>query len=402
MRAMFKPVAMATVMVAGLLAAGAASAQIAVGGGATLPEVLYDQILPSGVGNLNYSYTGTGSGGGKTAFINNNATAFKNESVTGTPAWGASQSVHFAGSDSALSTTELANYNSAHLSAWGRLIQIPFAGTAVLVPFKRTGVTALNLTNAQMCAIYGNKTGGQTWGQVLGTSDTTPVSVAYRGESSGTTELLARYLVAACNPSGSNFAVSSTFTAVVAGEVGTIPANWQSVTGSSGMAAAMAVDGRIGYLSPDSVYNPGATTLISKINGFLPVDTSIRAALATQALPTAGTTAANNPLSWVPPYVLSSTQYPIFGTTNLIVNQCYKDPVITQRIKDVVTNLTGTAYDAAITAHQMVNLPAPLPLPNPGGNNWKQKIVDSFLTSTSSLAIGNPNVCNTVGRPLTN
>ena len=86
MNAKFKTAALSAVTMACLLAAGAASAQIAVGGGATLPEILYDEILPSGVGLTNFSYTGTGSGAGKSAFFSNSATAFKNESVSGTPA----------------------------------------------------------------------------------------------------------------------------------------------------------------------------------------------------------------------------------------------------------------------------------------------------------------------------
>ncbi len=86
MNAMFKTAALSAVTVACLLGAGVASAQIARGGGATLPEPLYDALLPSGIGQTNYSYTGTGSGAGKSAFLSNNATGFKNESVAGTPA----------------------------------------------------------------------------------------------------------------------------------------------------------------------------------------------------------------------------------------------------------------------------------------------------------------------------
>ena len=99
----FKLKALSAVVAAGMMAvAGAASAQIAVGGGATLPENLYDEILPSVVGKTLFSYTGTGSSIGKSAFLNNNATVFVNETVASKPAWNAAQSVHFAGSDSIL------------------------------------------------------------------------------------------------------------------------------------------------------------------------------------------------------------------------------------------------------------------------------------------------------------
>mgnify|MGYP003577308916 CR=1 FL=1 len=114
------------------------------------------------------------------------------------------------------------------------LIQIPAAGSAVLVPYKSSttsNVTNLNLSDAQMCAVFSNKTGGQTWGQLRGTTDATTVKVVYRTDNSGTTELLSRYLVAACPTSG--FVVSNNFATMVAGAVtgGTIPAHWFGANG---------------------------------------------------------------------------------------------------------------------------------------------------------------------------
>ncbi len=70
------------------------------GGGASLPAELYkgsaDSILPA-----NFSYAVTGSGTGKNAFLTNNSSLF---GTTGT--------VHYAGSDSVLSGSELTTYNS--------------------------------------------------------------------------------------------------------------------------------------------------------------------------------------------------------------------------------------------------------------------------------------------------
>jgi ABC-type phosphate transport system substrate-binding protein len=400
---MFKPVAMAAVMVAGVLAAGAASAQIAVGGGATLPEVLYDQILPSGVGHTNFSYTGTGSGAGKTAFYNNNATAFKNESLATAPFWPATQSVHFAGSDSLVSAAERDSYNSARLATWGRMIQVPAVGTSVLVPYKRAGIANLNLTDAQMCAIFSNKTGGQTWGQLRGTTDATTVKVVYRTDTSGTTELLARYLVAACPSSG--FVVSNAFTTMVAGALtgGTIPSHWVGANGSSGVSGSFGVDGRVGYLSPEAAYTGSDNSVVARINNSLPSAAAIQAVLATKALPTAGTTpaeilAAANPLNWVPAYQKPASGYPIFGTTNLLVNQCYRDPAIQTKVKNFLTGLFGTTHNAAITAHNFVNLPAT----GTTTTNWKKAVSDVFLNAAHPLGIGNVNACNNIGRPLAN
>lgn len=419
MSAKFKSVALSAVMMASLLAAGAASAQIVVGGGATLPEILYDDILPSGVGKFDYSYTGTGSGAGKTAFFNNSATAFDNESLSPAPTpavplpnpWGASQSVHFAGSDSALTSTELGNYNSAHLSGWGRLIQIPTVATSVLLPYKRSGTTALNLTTAQVCGIFGYKAGFRTWGNILGNGDTTPIAVVYRTDTSGTSELLSRFLSGACG-SGSGFVVSNSFATAVGGAVtaagGTFPpAGWQGFTGSSGVSGAMTTDGRLGYLSPETGYTGSDNSVVAKINGNLPDAAGIRTVLGAQTI---GSTPAN-PLTWVPTYAVPATGYPIFGTTNVLVNQCYKDAGVKTKIVAFLTKLYGTpgtpgtgpdaATTAKIVAHNFVTLPD-----GTGGTggtqNWIGSIKNTFLDSNNPLGIGNTNVCNGIGRPLQN
>ncbi|MBN8751909.1 MULTISPECIES: substrate-binding domain-containing protein [Variovorax] len=429
MSAKFKSVALSAVMMASLLAAGAASAQIAVGGGATLPEPLYKDLLPSGIGSTNYTYTGTGSGAGKSAFLNNNATAFKNESIVGTPNWTATQSVHFAGSDSALTAAERDAYKLAHIesspgvpvtgaAAWGPLIQIPAVGAAVLIPYKSSATSAissLDLPDAKMCAVFSKSAGGRTWGELLGTTDSTPIQVVYRNETSGTTELLARYLLAACP--GSGFVFSNNFRTVVAGALpaGTpqprlstsapdaaTDAIWKFVDGNGGMAAEFGTAGRIGYLSPDSGYNPTNATKVATVNGFAPVASSIKTALASQVLPIGG--ASTDPLAWVPAYVkppVSGTGagYPIFGTTNLLVNQCYKDPAITTKVRNFLTRLYVPS--PLVASHGFVALPDGTG--SAGSNaNWKSVIQSTFLTSTSTQAIGNTNVCNGIGRPVNN
>ncbi len=399
MRAKFKSVALSAVMMAALAAAGAASAQIAVGGGATLPELLYDDLLPSGVGQTNFSYTGTGSGAGKTAFVSNNASAFKNESVLNGLNWPATgQSVHFAGSDSALNSGELSTYNAnaAGTTGWGPMIQVPAVATSVLIPYKRAGIADLNLADAKMCAVFSNKTGGQTWGEVRGTADTTTVKVIYRTDSSGTTELLSRYLVAACP--GAGFTVSNNFATVVGGAVtppNIVPSHWVGAVGSGGVKAALTTDARVGYLSPDPDYTGSNNAVVAKINNVLPVASSIRNALAKQVLPTG---AANSPLNWVPAYVMptAGTEYPIFGTTNLLLNQCYKNAAIQTRIKDLLTALTGTTHDTLIqTTHNFVVLPNGTS-PAGSNNNWKAA---NFLNASSPLSIGFAGVCNGKGRP---
>ncbi|MDW9406239.1 protein disulfide reductase, partial [Pseudomonas soli] len=118
-----------TVIAASLVAATLASAQsmaAVVGGGATLPENLYNgtsslpRLLPA-----DFSYTGVGSGGGKTAFLTNAAASINQPAGT---------NVDFAGSDSVLSAAELSTYNSSKAATWGKLVQIPSVGTSVAIP----------------------------------------------------------------------------------------------------------------------------------------------------------------------------------------------------------------------------------------------------------------------------
>ncbi|NMG33624.1 protein disulfide reductase [Azoarcus sp. TTM-91] len=370
MNAKLKAKLLSAVVISALSAmAGSAAAQTVVGGGATLPQELYADILPA-----NFTYTGTGSGTGKTAFLNNNAAGF-----------GGSGSVHFAGSDSALTSTELSSYLSAHLTGWGRIAQIPVVATSVVLPYKRSGISNLDLSDAKVCAIYSNATGGQTWGQVRGTSDATPVAVVYRSDNSGTTELFSRYLVAACPTSG--FTVSNNFATVVAGAVGSIPSHWVGASGSSGVKAAMATDGRTAYLSPDSDYLGTNNAVVAKINGYLPDAASIQAALP--AAPAAAQ--YGNPLAWAPAYSKPASSYPIFGLTYLLVAQCYQSSAIKDDIVDFLNDLNDLNREVAANAidqHNFVKLPL----------GWNDAIETAFLSS-SSTSIGNSSTCGTAGRP---
>ncbi len=166
-----------------------------------------------------------------------------------------------------------------------------------------------------------------------------------------------------------------------------------------GMTGSFGVAGRIGYLSPDSAYNPTNATKVATVNGFAPVAASIKTALGSQTLPLGG--ASTDPLAWVPAYVKppvtgTGASYPIFGTTNLLVNQCYKDPAITTKVRSFLTRLL--APSALIGTHGFVTLPD-----GTGGTaNWRSTIISTCLTSTSAQAIGNTNVCNGIGRPVTN
>lgn len=240
-----------------------AQAMAVTGGGASLPAELYkgsaDSILPA-----NFSYAVTGSGTGKNAFLTNNSSLF---GTTGT--------VHYAGSDSVLSGSELTTYNSNYNGTYGPLIQIPSVATSVTVPYRKDGNTTLNLTSAQLCdAFSGAKT---TWGQLLGTTDSTPIRIVYRTGSSGTTELFTRHLNSICP---TRFATNSTFTNARLPAGGTLPSNWVGVAATSTVVSTVkATNGSLGYVSPDAV-NINSNAEVSRVNGNLPTQANVSTAWA--------------------------------------------------------------------------------------------------------------------------
>ena len=375
-----------------LAAAGAANANAIVGGGATLPEKLYEDVFtnvlnPDATVNT-YSYSGVGSGNGKKAFFGNDASFF-----------GSTGAVHFAGSDSRVSVAEQVAYNNAETARgtakWGAFIQIPAVATSVLLPYKHGTVADLNLTTEQICKIYSRTF--TTWNQVNAAYGADPIKVIYREDNSGTTELLADFLKAGCAPYSITFTVSNDFKAVVASagvDAAALKAagTWVSGTGSSGVSAAVTANSNVlAYLSPDPKFTPSDNSKVARINTFLPVNANIQTALNSITIP-AGV--ASNPRNWVPAYTLPTTGYPIFGTTNFLVGQCYATAAKKDGVRHLLSRFYGDgSADSAtiaskIATHNFIELPT----------SWKDAIKTNFLAASGSLAIGDASVCNGIGR----
>lgn len=388
----------ALVATALLATAGAASAQTAVtGGGASLPADLYkgqtDSILPA-----NFSYAVTGSGTGKKAFLENNSALF---STTGT--------VHFAGSDSVLSGTELNTYNSTYNVAGdtnriGALVQIPSVATSVTVPFNKAG-SAVDLSVAQICGIFSGKI--TSWSSI-DSNRSGNIQVVYRGESSGTSELLARFLTSACQPadvSGTTlkltngvpaFSVQSTFANLFT----TVPSNFIAAPATGGTSlynAVYAVDGRVGYVGPDVIPSLVDATKVAKVKGFSPDEVSVQATLETAAPPTGA--AAENPANWVPVFGNPTAGYPIAGYTNFVFGQCYKNATVGANVRGFLTRHYGSVVvagveqgpnDAAIRAHKFIPLT----------KAWRDAVRTRFATASNAGAVNNPSTCSGIGRPL--
>ena len=396
---MFKRNVLAVSMtLAALCSAQAAFADVN-GGGATLPQPLYQTagVLTAGFA----PYIGVGSGNGKAAFLNNDYTKF----VAGVT----NKNVHWAGSDSKLTATELSTYASAKQPAWGKLIQVPSVATSVAIPFNKAGDANVDLSVQELCGVFSGRI--TDWSEISGADRTGPITVVYRSESSGTTELFTRFLNAKCTEAGA-FAITTSFGSSYAGG---LPAGAVSATGSQGVMTALAAsDGRITYMSPDyaasTLEGLDDATKVARvgkdeengIEGVSPAPDNVSAAIGLVQVPaTSPASIRANQDNWVPVFGKAGTAgvvayptsgYPILGFTNLIFSQCYANAGQTTQVRDFFTKHFGATAnnDAAISANRFVPLPA----------NWKTAITDTFLTATSGLSIGKTNVCNGIGRPL--
>ncbi|MEN5092445.1 substrate-binding domain-containing protein [Pseudomonas protegens] len=389
----------ASMTLAALCSAQAAMADIN-GGGATLPQPLYQT---SGVLTAGFApYIGVGSGNGKSAFLNNDYTKF----VAGTTG----KNVHWAGSDSKLSATELSAYASGHEAAWGKLIQVPSVATSVAIPFNKAGTAAVDLSVNDLCGVFSGRV--STWNQIAGSGRTGAITVVYRNESSGTTELFTRFLNAKCAETGT-FAVTTNFASSYSGG---LPAGAVAAVTSQGVMDALnAADGRITYMSPDYAATTLAglddATKVAKVAGVSPAPANVSAAIEAIEPPTVlrkdGTIVdGTKPNNWVPVFAATAsatdpsvvpyptTGYPILGFTNLIFSQCYADATQTSQVRTFFGRHYGssslTNNDNAIKNNRFVPLPAA----------WKTAIRDNFVNASNVLSIGNTSVCNTIGRPL--
>ncbi len=326
--------------------ASSAMAQNVVGGGASLPEYLYKAEI--GAFAPDYLYASTGSGAGKTALLTNVATAFNN---TYTPPR-TDAVVHFAGSDSVLSSTDLSGYTRAGTD--GNLVQMPSVGTAVGIPFKVGTLSALTLTANQLCGIFSGK--WKTWDKVNASYPASDINVVYRSDSSGTTEIFTRHLNAVCSTASGNslinFPVTTRFSDVVAliNAAPNDPLNPKNVSANfvaASLSAGVrdAIDARtnvIGYLSPDYINttlaptstaatkNLTAASLRNKNNSTSYTPSSANTTLALTNL-TLGSNLAD-PTSWAPTVADPASGYPISGVTFLDHVTCYSNSSVLSKI----------------------------------------------------------------------
>lgn len=382
---MFKRNLIAVSLAFAALASAQVSAEV-VGGGATLPEKLYGTTVGTGIlaktplPGFN-AYIGVGSGGGKRAFFNNDATEFGLASGI---------TVDYAGSDSVVVLGDMTNYRA---DLYGPVVQLPSAATSVTVPFNVPGLPSLSLTSEALAEVFAGVY--EFWFEVPGVDQALlddpneKITVVYRADGSGTTEIFLRHLNAV--DGGSVPSVSNSFASAVS-----LDTNIH--VGASGSAALVAAvnstPGAIGYVSPDYADFDNAAEVVGIKRGnetFLPDEVSVTAALESISLPT-DEAEVKEPLNWGLTAANPGAGYPIVGVTNLIFSQCYKDVGDNARIQ----NFLGTHYtggnNATISSHSLIPLPAA----------WQEAVYNNFVTDASGLKlnIGNTSICNGIGRPL--
>lgn len=401
---MYGRMALAALMAATvLIPLDEASAQALVqGGGASMPASLY-QGEPDSIFPLQFSYVATGSGIGKRAFLNNDASLF---SGIGT--------VHFAGSDSVLSSSELIAYQHNHNqpsdpNRYGPLIQIPVAVVPVVVPFNKSG-TPMDLNTRQICGVFSGKI--TRWEDLERSGRAGPITVVYRADISGSSEILTRFLTVACQPGdvagttlkagawGSGlpgFTVQSSFQNLFVGN--SVPPNFFAAPSVGDVALynmVMAGDGRIGYVGPDVIANLSDATKVATVKGYDPSAVSIQATIETITPPVGA--AAENPANWVPVFSNPSAGYPIVGLTNLVFGQCYKNTIAAANLRrfllihygsEQVNGLERGRNDLAVQSHGFYPLP----------KMWRDAIRTRFAIPVSAWGLNNPGTCNGIGRP---
>jgi phosphate transport system substrate-binding protein len=363
MKSSKRVICQAVVLALSAMAASAAMAQAVQGGGSTLVQpTIQSEITQSG---LTMSYFGGGSGQGVAAFLGNNPAAFTGQTVTGT--------IHFGNSDSALLSSQVSTTGSYALTPTnGNLIQLPFIVTPITIPVVNppSGVSSpVVLNDADLCGVFSGKI--TNWNALINpatgttyTSTSKPFSVVYRTDGSGTSDLLTRHLQAVCTTgTGGNsniaFTEGQTFSSNFSG--GTVPTTFIGESGSGGVASelvalktAPSTASAFGYLSPDytnttlAPNSPNATanqlpvaSLVNHAgNTVVPTFANATAALAGVSAPSGND--EKNPFNWVPGAILpvagqpvpaiwaavanptGASAYPIAGTSNIIVSQCYK------------------------------------------------------------------------------
>ncbi|KVO54043.1 substrate-binding domain-containing protein [Burkholderia stagnalis] len=370
-----------------------------------------------GTANGTFTYYPVDAGAGQYAFFNNQPT-FLGPGVTGT--------VHFAISDATLTTNQVTSYNyTGRGQTDGSLIQMPYVVTPITIPVVNapavTSTTtpqtmpgqahSIALNDNDLCGIFSGKL--TNWNQVTNPETlwsyplNAPIKVIYQANASGATELLTRHLAAVCTTantkSGVTFYDSLTFASTWAFPNG-VPSNFVGANGSGGVRSALSssMTAAVAYLSPaytntflapssSVVTTAGAlqlpvASLVNAKNGayYAPTYANATTALGTVTPPSGAS--AFDPTQWVPYVGNPSAGYPVSGTSQIILSQCYANPAVATAVHDFLNlHYTNAAFASIAHANGFDIVPS----------NFRSAIFSNFLSNTTGngLDIGNTSIC---------
>jgi ABC-type phosphate transport system substrate-binding protein len=438
-------------LIAGMGASAAMAGPLVQGGGSSLVAPTIgtlaapaNEIGLFGTSEATLTYFSVGSGAGQNAFLNDQPTFFA-AGLTGT--------VDFANSDAALTTAQVTGYTRTatdgpliQIPYIVTPITIPLvngpAVTSTTTPQTSPNNThSIALNDDDLCGIFSGKI--TNWSGVTNPETNTAypasagaIQVIYRTDGSGTTELLTRHLANVCTTANTapnvTFVDSLTFTDSFVHRTGGIPASpaFVGANGSAGVRAALLSVGTssgspaaVAYLSPDyangflatksTVVTPTTTqvqlSVASLKNALVTTGTSIfaptaanaSAAVNTMVVPT---TTANDPTAWVPTapntggtpstaylaLAKPAAGYPVSGTSQIILSQCYKDATVGQAMHDFLNDHYNTAaFISIVQGNGFSTLPT----------GFASAITHDFLTgTTANLNIDNATACAGKGR----
>lgn len=376
---------------------GAALAQSTmVSGGSSLAQPLFQDEINSLSASLFKAYAGRGSGAGLAAFLRNDAAKL-----------GSAGAVHWIVSEALLSQQDVDDYLTDgpgkldKPSGHGPLIQIPAAYTPITISYKGPA-QHITLDRRQVCGVFSGEL--RKWSQLGVTvpSGLDDFTVVFRSQASGTTELLTRHLQAVCGQDSSvRFSGKPVFAEEFPG--GNPPTHFVAADGESGLVAEMARHASaITYIGPDPALAAGLKPawLVNSYDAVAYLPTPANVILAVEAdgaaLPrdmepvrrpgAPGWNAAGNPgnpVNWIRLSPNPPRGYPIVGSLNLVLSQCYADPAMTRAIKALLKrHYSGSEH---VFRHQL----APL------STAERARLAAAFLTAADGrgLDVGNPKVC---------
>jgi ABC-type phosphate transport system substrate-binding protein len=333
----------------------------------------------------------------------------------------------------------------------GPFIQVPMFGTVTTIPIANARVTAdgsgakavkgsVTLTDSDLCGIFSGKL--TNWGATSAKAKLAAgtIHVYWRADNTGAaaTFLLTQHLAAVCTTSdteaGFTFKATTKLATLFAGVdgastnnppagselwvinpgTGGYAGNFVGVKGSNGIADGVltdSADSAIGYVSPDytsiaktpapsDISTPYTKLLVADVKNandnlsYAPDIGSLLLAMqnpgnATNPTPPASASAAAFQTNWVPAIANPAHGYPIMGYSNLLVAQCYANPVVAKVVKNMIVT------DLSPSSKTLLNNNGFQPTIGGTTSGWGQAILSAFVNNTGVLAGANLNIGNT-------